>query len=195
MVSPALLPTLHASTFSAWEALVPPGQPRPEHPDKAELLAGFREQVQQVSVGLGAVVGRSVQEGTSLVLEGVHLVPGYLRAEDFQGALIVPMLVTLPDAGEHRRHFESRDSETAASRPLHRYMKYFEEIRIMQDALELLAAQEDVPLLDGLTLDESADQAVDVVLRRVMVALTPQERAELLGEDAETLLDGHGPTG
>ena len=74
-------------------------------------------------------------------------------------------------------------------------MKYFEEIRIMQDALELLAAQEDVPLLDGLTLDESADQAVDVVLRRVMVALTPQERAELLGEDAETLLDGHGPTG
>ncbi|AFD24829.1 2-phosphoglycerate kinase [Deinococcus gobiensis] len=195
MVSPALLPTLHASTFSAWEALIPPGQPRPEHPDKADLLAGFREQVQQVSVGLGAVVGRSVQEGTSLVLEGVHLVPGYLRAEAFQGALLVPMLVTLPDAGEHRRHFESRDSETAASRPLHRYMKYFDEIRVMQEALELLAAQEDVPLLDGLTLDESADQAVDVVLRRVMVALTPQERAELLGEDAETLLDGHGPTG
>lgn len=189
MVAPALLPTLHASTFSAWEALIPPGQPRPDHPDKAELLAGFREQVQQVSVGLGAVVDRSVQEGTSLVLEGVHLVPGYLRAEAFRGALLVPMLVTLPDAGEHRRHFESRDEETAASRPLHRYMKYFDEIRVMQEALERLAEQEDVPLLDGLTLDESADQAVDVVLRRMMVALTPQERAELLGDDAEPALD------
>ncbi len=185
MVSPALLPTLHASTFNAWEALLPPGTPRPETPSKGVLLAGFRDQVQQVNVGLGAVVARSVQEGSSLVLEGVHLVPGYLRADAFAGALVIPMLVTLPDPEEHRRHFQSRDVETAASRPLHRYMQYFEEIRAMQDELEDLARQEDVPLLDGLTLDESADQAVDVVLRRVMVALTPQERAELLGHQAE----------
>ncbi|GGL70483.1 2-phosphoglycerate kinase [Deinococcus aerolatus] len=186
MVSPALLPTLHASTFNAWEALLPPGTPRPETPSKGVLLAGFRDQVQQVNVGLGAVVARSVQEGSSLVLEGVHLVPGYLRADAFAGALVIPMLVTLPDPEEHRRHFQSRDVETAASRPLHRYMQYFEEIRAMQDELEDLARQEDVPLLDGLTLDESADQAVDVVLRRVMVALTPQERAELLGHQAES---------
>ncbi|MDV6373793.1 2-phosphoglycerate kinase [Deinococcus arenicola] len=185
MVSPALLPTLHASTFNAWEALLPPGTPRPETPSKRVLLAGFRDQVQQVNVGLGAVVTRSVQEGSSLVLEGVHLVPGYLRADAFAGALVIPMLVTLPDPEEHRRHFQSRDVETAASRPLHRYMRYFAEIRAMQDELEELARQEDVPLLDGLTLDESADQAVDVVLRRVMVALTPQERAELLGDPGD----------
>ena len=68
----------------------------------------------------------------------------------------------------------------------------------MQDALELLAAQEDVPLLDGLTLDESADQAVDVVLRRVMVALTPSERQQLLGEDVDggtLLLDSRDAQG
>ncbi|MFC4639786.1 2-phosphoglycerate kinase [Deinococcus hohokamensis] len=182
MVSPALVPTLHASTFNAWEALVPPGQSVPDHPTEPQLLAGFREQVQQVSVGLRAVVRRSIEEGTSVVLEGVHLVPGYLRAEAFAGALVVPMLVTLPDETEHRRHFQSRDQETAASRPLHRYMRYFDEIRTMQNELETLARQLDVPLLDGLTLDESADQAVDVVLRRVMVALTPQERQALLGD-------------
>lgn len=184
-VSRELVPGLHASTFNAWEALLPPGTPHPEKPTREELLAGFRDQVQQVSVGLGAVVRRAIEEGTSLVLEGVHLVPGYLRASDYAGALIVSMLVTLPDEQEHRRHFEARDQETAASRPLHRYMRYFEEIRVMQDYLEELAAREDVPLLDGLTLDESADQAVDVVLRRVMAALTPPERAALLGEDLE----------
>ena len=183
MVSPALLPTLHASTFNAWEALVPPGQRRPPHPTPEELMAGFRDQVQQVSVGLGAVVARSIQEGTSLVLEGVHLVPGYLRADAYAGALVIPMLVTLPDAQVHRQHFESRDSETAASRPLHRYLRYFSEIRTMQAALEDLARREGVPLLDGLTLDESADQAVEVVLRQVMVSLTPEEREALLGEE------------
>ncbi|SEI61940.1 2-phosphoglycerate kinase [Deinococcus reticulitermitis] len=192
MVSPALLPTLHASTFNAWEALVPPGETRAEHPTREELLAGFRDQVGQVNVGLGAVVTRSIEEGTSLVLEGVHLVPGYLRADAFAGALVVPMLVSLPDEAEHRRHFQSRDQETAASRPLHRYMRYFDEIRVMQEELEKLAAQHDVPLLDGLTLDESADQAVEVVLRRVMVALTHEEREELLGEEiaAELLAQG-----
>lgn len=198
MVSPALLPTLHASTFNAWEALVPPGQDKPSHPSKRELLAGFRDQVQQVSVGLSAVVNRSIQEGTSLVLEGVHLVPGYLRADSFLGAIVVPMLVTLPDADEHRRHFESRDEETAASRPMHRYIRYFKEIRTMQDELEALARQENVPLLDGLTLDESADQAVDVVLRRVMAALTPSERQQLLGEDVDgstLLLDSRDAQG
>ncbi|PNY80571.1 ATP cone domain-containing protein [Deinococcus koreensis] len=183
MVSPALLPTLHASTFNAWEALLPPGTRRPEQAGREALLAGFRDQVQQVSVGLNAVVQRSVQEGSSLVLEGVHLVPGYLRAEAFAGALVIPMLVSLPDEQEHRRHFQSRDEETAASRPMHRYMGYFREIRMMQEELENLARQQDVPLLDGLTLDESADQAVDVVLRRVMIALTAQERAALLGEE------------
>lgn len=188
MVSPNLLPTLHASTFNAWEALVPPGQEVPAHPSKEQLLAGFRDQVQQVSVGLSAVVSRSIQEGTSLVLEGVHLVPGYLRADAFAGALVVPMLVTLPDEAEHRRHFVTRDAETAASRPMHRYMGYFNEIRMMQAELEALARQENVPLLDGLTLDESADQAVDVVLRQVMVGLTPEERQTLLGEEFSDVL-------
>ncbi len=190
MVSPALLPTLHASTFNAWEALLPPGAPRPEHPDRPSLIAGFRDQVQQVSVGLSAVVQRSVQEGSSLVLEGVHLVPGYIRADSYAGAIVVPLLVTLPDADEHRRHFESRDTETAASRPLHRYMGYFREIRAMQDELEALAHQYEVPMLDGLTLDESAEQAVDMVLRRVLIALTGEERRALLGEDHADLTFG-----
>ncbi|WP_291423896.1 2-phosphoglycerate kinase [Deinococcus sp.] len=193
-VSPALLPTLHASTFNAWEAVVPPSESRSPHPSREELMAGFREQVQQVSVGLSAVVRRSIEEGASLILEGVHLVPGYLRPDSFAGALIVPMLVTLSDDEEHRRHFESRDIETAASRPLHRYMQYFDEIRMMQEELETLSVQEGVALLDGLTLDESADQAVDIVLRGVMVALTSEERIRLLGSDpAELLIDAHDP--
>ena len=57
----------------------------------------------------------------------------------------------------------------------------------MQDELEELAAREDVPVLDGLTLDDSAEQAVDMILRGVLAALTPEERAEMLGEDADEL--------
>ena len=37
MVSPALLPTLHASTFNAWQALTDPNQAAPEHPSTEAL--------------------------------------------------------------------------------------------------------------------------------------------------------------
>ncbi|AWN22775.1 2-phosphoglycerate kinase [Deinococcus irradiatisoli] len=181
MVSPALLPTLHASTFTAWQALVDPNEEQPEHPSTEALLAGFREQVQQVSVGLDAVVRRSIEEGMSVVLEGVHLVPGYLSAR--HGAIVIPMLVTLPDADEHRRHFEARDKQTTQSRPLHRYMRYFDEIRVMQRDLELLARRLKVPMLDSFSIDESADQAVDVVMRRLLAELSPAERLSLLGQE------------
>jgi 2-phosphoglycerate kinase len=182
VVSPELVPTLHASTFNAWEALIPPEQERPGHPSERQLLAGFREQVQQVSVGLGAVVRRSLEEGVSMVLEGVHLVPGYLPAGNFAGAIVVPILITLPSNEQHRSHFESRDLESSRRRPRNRYMQYFDEIRAMQGYLELLAAQQNVPLLDGLSLDESADQAVGLVLQRVLAELSADERAQLLGE-------------
>ena len=185
MVSPALLPTLHASTFNAWEALADPNAPMPEHPTTEALLSGFREQVQQVSVGLDAVVRRSIEEGMSVVLEGVHLVPGYLSAQ--RGAIVIPMLITLPDEQEHRHHFQSRDTQTSHSRPLHRYMRYFEEIRAMQRDLEDLAARLGVPTLDSVSLDESADQAVDVVMSRVLAELSANERRELLGQE-ESLL-------
>jgi len=182
VVSPELIPTLHASTFNAWEALIPPEQERPEHPSERQLLAGFREQVQQVSVGLGAVVRRSLEEGVSMVLEGVHLVPGYLPAGNFAGAIVVPILITLPSGEQHRSHFESRDLESSQRRPRNRYMQYFDEIRAMQGYLERLAAQQGVPLLDGLSLDDSADRAVGMVLQRVLAELSPAERTQLLGE-------------
>ena len=187
VVGQELMPTLHASTFNAWEAQLAPGGELPEHPSERQLLAGFREQVQQVSVGLSAVVRRSLEEGVSAVLEGVHLVPGYLRVSDFAGAIMVPMLITLPSDEEHRAHFESREHESQNHRPRSRYMHYFQEIRSMQRYLEDVARQQGVPLLDGLSLDDSADRAVSLVLEQVLAELSPQERAALLGEGEEGL--------
>lgn len=192
MVSPALLPTLHASTFNAWEALIPPDEHVPEHPSTPLLLSGFREQVQQVSVGLDAVVRRSIEENMSLMLEGVHLVPGYLQAR--HGAIIVQLLITLTDADEHHKHFQSRDVQTATARPLHRYLRYFDEIRDMQSELESLAKRLNVATLDGFSLDDSAERAIDEVMRAVYEQLTPEERRQLLGlEDMDVygLFDRH----
>src|SRR5437870_944926 len=58
------MPSVHTSSFE--------GEP---------LLDGFFEQTRNVLVGVEAVIGRALAEGWSIVLEGVHLVPGLVPRE------------------------------------------------------------------------------------------------------------------
>jgi 2-phosphoglycerate kinase len=168
MVSRELLPTLHASTFTAWQAILPPGVSRENAPSARNLLQGFREQVQQVSVGLSAVVRRSIEEHSSVILEGVHVVPEYLGEYASKDATLVPMLVAVPDEDEHRGHFKMRDLETQQHRPVERYLRYFSQIRQIQDSLLEGARRENIPILDGLSVERAAEQAVEVITRRVL---------------------------
>ena len=43
------------------------------------LISGFCIQAQQVSVGVKAVVDRAIKERTSMIIEGIHLLPGRIR--------------------------------------------------------------------------------------------------------------------
>ncbi|MFC6592363.1 ATP cone domain-containing protein [Deinococcus lacus] len=183
MIAPSLIPTLHTSTFNAWQTMVAPGEPIPERPRDAALLVGFREQVRQVSTGLDAVIGRTITERANVVVEGVHLVPGFLSQELLDRALVVQLLVVNLDEREHRQHFEHRERETASSRPLHRYMQHFREIRVMQDYLLGLAERANVPVLNDTAQDENVERAIDLVLQKVVSSLSEEERQALLGEE------------
>ena len=63
------MPSIHYSSFEAGLAVGDADDP---------LVAGFLEQSRQVLVGARASLDRALQEGWSMVLEGVHLVPGLL---------------------------------------------------------------------------------------------------------------------
>ena len=52
---------------------------------------------------------RVMQEGWSMVLEGVHLVPGMVSA-DIEGALVVQFVLAIDDVEAHASHFWLRDS-------------------------------------------------------------------------------------
>ena len=73
------------------------------------LEAGFLEQTRRVLVGVEAAIERALTEGWSMVIEGVHLVPGLVPAE-IDGALLVHAVLRVSDVEEHRSHFAVRDS-------------------------------------------------------------------------------------
>src|SRR4029079_1456659 len=79
MFSPELMPTIYTPSFEATAALREP-PPRPADP----IIVGFREQTAAVSVGVHALIERAAVEGTSLVVEGAHIVPGVFDFETYR---------------------------------------------------------------------------------------------------------------
>lgn len=161
-LSKDLLPTLHLSSFEAWKALMPELFGEESH--EARVMRGFLDQVARVAVGLRAIQERSAQEGTSIVLEGVHVVPRYLDHPYRDKVLTVPMLLVLQDDRLHRDRFLLRDRETGHARPRERYLAHFAEIRLIQEYLVLWAQEEGIPIIPGEDLDEAVEKALEVLV-------------------------------
>src|SRR6476659_2836627 len=128
--SPAFMPSVHFSSFDAGLALT---KAEEEEAGDARLL-GFLDQTRNVLVGVEAAIERALAEGWSMVLEGVHLVPGMVQAQ-LADALVVHVVVCVSDEETHRGHFWVRDSSTDGLRALDKYLEGMPEIRLIQDAI------------------------------------------------------------
>jgi 2-phosphoglycerate kinase len=149
------MPAIHYSSFEAGDVV-----PLADDP----LVAGFLEQSRNVLVGVRASIERALQEGWSMVLEGVHLVPGLLPSLE-GGALVSACVLKIDDAEAHAQHFFSRDAG-AEQRPMAKYLDRFDEIRRLQDYLVERALREDVAVIEN----ESANRATAAVAELVLSA-------------------------
>ena len=152
-------------------------------PSKQRLLEGFRDQVSQVTVGLRAIIERASDEHTSMLIEGVHIVPGFLPIEAFKDSTVVPMVIVVRSEDEHRKRFYSRDAETSQHRPMGRYLEHFEGIRAMQEYVEHMARTVGVPVIEAESLDRAVESAIEVISKRV---LATRSETKLEPEKIET---------
>src|SRR4029450_4929522 len=95
-------------------------------------LLGFLDQTRNVLTGVEAALQRALDEGWSMVLEGVHLVPGMLTL-DLERALVVQCVLAINDEETHRSHFWIRDVASEGVRPVDRYIAGLPEIRAIQE--------------------------------------------------------------
>jgi 2-phosphoglycerate kinase len=156
--SSALMPAIHFSSFDAAGAVrIPVGK------NLDPALVGFVEQVEMVNVGVGAIIDRAVSEGTGMVLEGVHLVPGFTGTQAWDEALVLPMVVMVDDAELHRSHFLVRARETDGRRPFDRYLGSFDAIRKIQDFIVSRARQEGTLIIENVGIDETVGMVVEAL--------------------------------
>ena len=158
-----LMPELHYSSFEAARGLKIP-MPDPDIEDRA--LYGFIQQAGQVAVGASAIIDRAVMEGLSTVVEGVHLVPGLVAADQHAGAVVVQIMLTIDDEDAHQAHFFSRDASSGGGRAMDRYLRSFGEIRRIQDYLVVRAEQMGWPVVDAGDPDLALIAVMDLILER-----------------------------
>jgi 2-phosphoglycerate kinase len=158
-----LMPELHYSSFDAAEGLKIP-MPDPDDEDRA--LYGFIQQAGQVAVGVNAVVERAVLEGLSTVVEGVHVVPGLVTAEQHAGAAVVQLMLAITDEDAHQGHFFSRSVDSGGARAMDRYLRRFGEIRRIQEYLVARAEKQGWPVIEAGDPDRALLAVMDLILER-----------------------------
>ena len=157
--SPEFMPSVHHSSFEAGEAL-----PAAEQEAGDALLLGFIDQTRHVLVGVQASIDRALEEGWSMVLEGVHLVPGMLRP--IEGALVVHVVVTIEDEDVHAQHFWIRDAASQGARAHDKYLARLGDIRHIQDFILDEARRSSVPVVPNGNIEESIGTVMELVLER-----------------------------
>jgi 2-phosphoglycerate kinase len=164
MLSPELVPAIHASSYDAHRVLASSEQVQDP------VVEGFRSQAATVSVGVRAMIERAIAENTHLILDGVSILPGMIDPAEYRNeAHVIFLAVATLDAEAFRGRFESRGRE-AKQRPPHRYLENLEAILRIQEHILELADHFELPIVDN----QSFDGSVLSILRHVTETLRKQ---------------------
>ncbi|HSR68517.1 MAG TPA: hypothetical protein VLU25_11290 [Acidobacteriota bacterium] len=156
LFSRELLPAIHTSSYQAWREWQ-------GNSHKKSVIGAFQEQTRRVMVGIHAILDRASQEEHSIILEGVHLVPGYLGLEAFRERFfIVPVVVTTLSSKALLKRFKERE-RGCSLRSAERYKTYFEEIRMIQDFIADQAEENDTPIVENDILEGTIREVLSVI--------------------------------
>jgi len=167
MISKRLLPVLHQSSFSAWQAL--PLQEGRATEDQDILVAdGFLAQVDLLSVASEAVIERALRERVSLIFEGVHIHQSMVdRIPQDSDALIAPIMLAVLKRKDLKERIKGRGTR-APERRSERYLQHFDEIWRLQSFLLSEADRTKTPII----VNADRDKVVREIMRTVIDMLS-----------------------
>lgn len=160
IVSKELCPVIHQSSFNAFESIRTPTK------TVDPVLEGFINHVDVVNVGVEAIIERSLKEGISTIIEGVHIVPGFVSRELMDNYNIVEFTLTVDDPELHKGRFYSRCRQPWVKRSLQRYLDNFDIIRKTQDFMIEQAHEFDSHIINNVDIVNTIDIMIDDITER-----------------------------
>ena len=117
-----------------------------------------------VLVGVERLIDRSLKEGLSVIIEGTHIIPGFMEEKYRKMPNIITLILTLSSEKMHKERFAARAKIT--SRPMERYLKHFEIIRKINDYIVKKAYEHNVPVIENISISESVEKCLEVITER-----------------------------
>ena len=115
------------------------------------------------------MTARLACEHTSAVVEGVHLIPGFLRAELSAhpiDPIVVEITVVVGNSNHHRAHLHRR-AYSEPTRDGQRHLSHLDRILDLQDLLIDHAKATDIPVYDVAQSHDLTQRIVDEVMVRI----------------------------
>ena len=160
IISKELSQVVHKSSFDAYESVRFPSI-------KIDpVIEGFINHVDVVNVGIEAIIERSVKEGISTIIEGVHVVPGFIRKDLMENNNIIVFSLTVDDEESHRQRFYSRCRQPWVKRSLEKYMDNFDTIRKTQQFLVEQSKIHDARIINNVDINETVDVMISDILEK-----------------------------
>ncbi len=150
-------PALHKSSYDAYTTL------RDSHNYESEeklIEAGFEEHASFVIPAIEKVINRSVKDKESIVIEGVHLVPGLINIKQFENDANVYFFILTADKEAHQERFISR---AIAIKRGGAQLDYFRENRIINDHLIRKANALSIPVINN----SSKEKTLKKILQKI----------------------------
>lgn len=154
MVSTELVPSLYQSSFNTDETV---NSNLVEDP----LIYGFNQQVDIVSTGVKPVIDRGVEEGVNSIVDGVHVVPGYLGMADRDDCHSFQYILEVPDEAEHARRFRARAN--TSDRNAGRYLENIEAIQTLQEYITEEGKRNGVKIITNEDVGRTIEEIMDDV--------------------------------
>ena len=147
-------------------------------------MKGYKAQSELVLAQLEPLLADFVARGESAIVEGAHLSLNLVVRLLARHPAAVPFLITISNEAKHRERFAVRAKYMSLAPEANRYVKYFRQIRTIQDYLVGRAARHSIPSLNNTNVDRSVD-----VIHACAFGFA---RREALGADSPPPFDGMG---
>ncbi|MFW5928137.1 MAG: AAA family ATPase, partial [Thermoplasmatota archaeon] len=155
MLSYELVPPLHESTFMTDKIVKAPFVSN-------KLIHGYDQQVKLVNVGINAVIDRGIKEGLNSIINGVHIVPGYLDLDKKDCCYIFQYILEVPDLDEHIERFKTRAE--GSHRDPSRYIDRINKIREIQEYTIQQAKEHDAKVIKNKDMETTIRNIMEDVI-------------------------------
>ncbi len=186
IIGPDYAPALHKSSYNAYLTLR--DQKRFDGSTESLIGAGFEEHASFVLPAVEKVIRRAVNDFDDIVIEGVHLVPGFLDIEKFRKDASIHFFVLTADEEVHQERFVRRAMKIGRGG---KHLEFFKENRIINNHLVKQASEHHVPVINNLDINDTKKKMITLI-KEICTEMIFRHSVDKLDLETEIILNKYG---